>query len=226
MRLVRAAGVVVLATAMSIATWSATAVALEAPAPLPPAFMPLVERFVEAATAVAPVQPLADPATAEVTVTFTVAAPQPPTTQLPIYRFYNPGSGTHFYTPSAEERDMVMRRWPTIWRYEGIAYYVNPAKNSQPLYRFYNYRSVSHFYTASTAERDTVIARWSNVFRYEGPTYNVSTAPAPGKLPVYRFYNLRNGSHFYTASSAERDTVIRTWPHIYKYEGPVFWLGQ
>jgi hypothetical protein len=43
---------------------------------------------------------------------------------------------------------------------------------------------------------------------------------------VYRFYNLQNGSHFYTASAEEADMVIAAWPTVYRYEGPVFWLGQ
>ncbi|MGB4441389.1 MAG: S8 family serine peptidase, partial [Coriobacteriia bacterium] len=33
----------------------------------------------------------------------------------PVYRFYNPGSGTHFFTPSAEERDMVMATWSQLY---------------------------------------------------------------------------------------------------------------
>lgn len=149
-----------------------------------------------------------------------------PVVPMPVYRFYNTRNGTHFFTPSAEERDTVMARWPNIFSYEGVAYSVNPATNEQSLYRFYNRVSGSHFYTASAAERDTVIARWPAVFTYEGETYRVSAAPAPGKITVYRFYNLTNGSHFFTASAAERDIVMARWPTIYSYEGPVFYLGQ
>jgi len=47
-----------------------------------------------------------------------------------------------------------------------------------------------------------------------------------GALPVYRFYNKVNGSHFYTVSEAERNNVIATWPHIYTYEGVAFYLPQ
>lgn len=159
-------------------------------------------------------------------LTLVVAGPAPTETLIPVYRFYNARVGTHFYTPSAEERDMVMVRWPHIFAYEGVAYTVNPANNSQPLYRFYNNKSGSHFYTASTEERDMVIVRWPHVFTYEGETYRVSPADAAGKTPVYRFYNLNNGSHFYTASAEERDTVMARWSAIYSYEGPVFYLGQ
>ncbi|MDO8847130.1 MAG: hypothetical protein Q7W51_01930 [Coriobacteriia bacterium] len=144
----------------------------------------------------------------------------------PVYRFYNFTNNTHFFTPSLDEANSVILNYPKVFRYEGTAYYTNPANNTQPLYRFYNRRSGSHFYTASTTEADHVIATWPDIFTYEGETYKVSPSPVFGSTTVYRFYNLTNGSHFYTASEDERDTVIATWPHIYSYEGPAFWLGQ
>ena len=144
----------------------------------------------------------------------------------PVYRFYNFTNNTHFFTPSAAERDNVIATWPDVYRFEGIAYNTNPANNIQPLYRFYNRRSGSHFYTASATEADHVVATWPDIFTYEGQTYKVSPSPVFGSATVYRFFNKTNGSHFYTASETERDNVIATWPHIYTYEGPAFWLGQ
>jgi hypothetical protein len=121
---------------------------------------------------------------------------------------------------------MVMARWSDVWSYEGIAYTVNPAKNRQPLYRFYNRANGSHFYTASLDEANTVITRWSNVFQYDGPTYAVTPEPESGKTPVYRFYNVKNGSHFYTASVEELNLVLTRWASIYTLEGEAFRLGQ
>lgn len=144
----------------------------------------------------------------------------------PVYRFYSPRAGTHFFTNSAEERDHVMATWPSVYTYEGSAYSTNPHNNAQPLFRFFKPSSSSHFYTASETERDHVLATWPRIYQYDGPTYAVTAAAEAGKLPVYRFYNLKNGSHFYTASATERDHVIATWPGIYSYEGPAFWLGQ
>jgi hypothetical protein len=37
--------------------------------------------------------------------------------------------------------------------------------------------------------------------------------------PLYRFYDVQNGSHFYTDSSAEVATVEAKWPTIYQFEG-------
>lgn len=160
------------------------------------------------------------------TVTVTATIYDPNSATIPIYRFYSARSGTHFYTPNAEERDMVITRWPTVWSYEGIAYTVNPAKNTQPLFRFYNRKNGSHFYTSSSSERDMVLSQWSNIYQYDGETYKVTPHAQSGKTPVYRFYNRRNGSHFYTSSPEERDTVLAKWLSIYQLEGVGFWLGQ
>ncbi len=143
-----------------------------------------------------------------------------------VYRFYHTRAGTHFYTPSSSERDTVIVRWPGLYVFEGVAYDLDGLANSQPLYRFYNTRSGSHFYTASSAERDQVIARYPHVYTYEGETYRVSTAPGAGRIPVFRFYNTRNGSHFFTASEAEREQVRATLSATYTYEGPAFWIGR
>mgnify|MGYP001460988642 CR=1 FL=1 len=56
------------------------------------------------------------------------------------------------------------------------------------------------------------------------PTY--PTPPAASSMPVYRFYNKANGSHFYTVSAEERDTVIANLSHIYSYEGVAYFVGM
>lgn len=142
-----------------------------------------------------------------------------------VHRFYNMRNGTHFYTASIEERDGVLARWPSIYKYEGLAYYVDPVYDAEPLYRFYNVQNGSHFYTASAAERDGVRTRWPHIYTYEGVAYNVSTESAATEIPVYRFYNKKNGSHFYTTSTEERDGVIARWPATYTYEGPRFYAS-
>jgi len=143
-----------------------------------------------------------------------------------VYRFLNKKNGTHFLTGSAEERDAVIAQWSNVYTYEGVAFSTVPAANAQPLYRFYNLGSGSHFYTASAEEAAMIMAKWSNVYSFDGQAYSVSPQPTAGSVPVYRFYNLKNGSHFYTASEEERNAVIAKWSATYRYEGPAFWLGQ
>ena len=51
---------------------------------------------------------------------------------------------------------------------------------------------------------------------------NPASTSAPARSAVYRFYNARTGAHFYTASAAERDFVIRTYPD-FSYENVAFY---
>jgi hypothetical protein len=105
---------------------------------------------------------------AVMTLTASAAFAQP---DMPVYRFYNQGTGTHFYTSSYEEMLNVQAKWPTIFTYEGIAFYtmnqevVTPEAiyGLVPLYRFYNVKNKSHFYTISPEERDAVKAKWLEV---------------------------------------------------------------
>jgi len=99
----------------------------------------------------------------------------------PLYRFWSAQYNGHFYTNDVGERDSVITRWPGIWSYEGIAYYVyprdSPARDTVTVARFWSPTARHHFYTASAAERDDVIARWANVWQYEGDNFRV---PATG----------------------------------------------
>ncbi|MGB4441298.1 MAG: hypothetical protein WBJ62_03630, partial [Coriobacteriia bacterium] len=61
-------------------------------------------------------------------------------------------------------------------------------------------------------------------FNYEGPAYNVSSVAA-GNTPVYRFYNTKTGTHFYTASASEKANIQATLSGTYTYEGPAFYLA-
>lgn len=142
-----------------------------------------------------------------------------------VFRFYNTKLGTHFYSASLSEANRVAALLYSRFRYEGVAYFANPAKNSTPLHRFYNKKTGAHFYTASAAERANVQRRYSSTFTYEGVAYNVSAAPAAGAKTIYRFFNKKNGTHFYTASADERDSVRAKLSSIYTYEGIAFYAA-
>jgi len=146
---------------------------------------------------------------------------------LPVYRFYNPTSGAHFYTASEAERWRVRSKLASTFKYEGIAYSVNTSNtaNAMPLYRFYNFRNNTHFYTASEDEKESVKTRLAATYKFEGVAYSVSST-VESSTPVYRFYNVRKGTHFYTASAAERDSVRTKLATIFRYEGEVFYLAQ
>jgi uncharacterized protein (DUF1800 family) len=141
-----------------------------------------------------------------------------------VYRFYNRETGTHFYTISVGERDGVIAAYPQF-AYEGpqFAARAQPAAGTVPVFRFFNRATGTHFYTTSASERDGIIAYYPQ-FAYEGPAYHaMPEAGSDGRVAVYRFFNRNTGAHFYTASAAERDKVIATYP-AFVYEGIAFYV--
>ena len=108
------------------------------------------------------------------------------------------------------------------WSDEVSTPYVVGATNTipQPVYRFYNFKKGVHFFTASETERRNVVARLSSTYRPEGVSYAFDASGTVNSVPLYRFYNYRKGTHFYTASVVERDEVIRKLWRTYRYEGP------
>ena len=114
-----------------------------------------------------------------------------------MYRLYNPYSGEHFYTASADERDHLDG---IGWDYEGVGW-VAPKESSTPVYRLYNPYAGDHHYTTSAHERDYLDGiGWS----YEGVGWYSDDAEG---VPIHRLYNpyASTATHHYTASAYERD---------------------
>ena len=61
-------------------------------------------------------------------------------------------------------------------------------------------------------------------YSYEGIAWYARSvsSPAAGTIAIYRFYLPSQGTHFYTASASERDSVIANLSHIYTYEGVAY----
>ncbi len=97
-----------------------------------------------------------------------------------------------------------------------------PARTNMPVYRFYNKKNGSHFYTASEAEKNTVLSTLTGTYAFDGVAYYINTSNPANDDPLFRFYNKKNGSHFYTAAPEERDRVIRDLSAIYLYDGPAY----
>ncbi|MDO8848710.1 MAG: hypothetical protein Q7W51_10040 [Coriobacteriia bacterium] len=110
--------------------------------------------------------------------------------------------------------------WTIYWKYFDEGPLADPSV--KPVYRFFNKANGSHFYTASETERYTVIRQWAATYTFEGPAYWVNTANPANAVALYRFYNKKNGSHFYTASAEEADNVIARYAATYTFEGPVY----
>jgi len=73
-------------------------------------------------------------------------------------RFYQPGTGTHFYTSTPAEYNRVLG-FPQ-YSLDGVAgkVYTTAGSGRVPMYRFFRPASGTHFYTASAAEMEQVRA--------------------------------------------------------------------
>ena len=137
---------------------------------------------------------------------------------LATYKLYVYTPHSHGPTPDIYGGNYLF--WVVYWRYFDEGPLASPAV--RPVYRFYNTSNGTHFYTASDAERYTVLKTLSKTYQLEGVAYRVNTANPQNNQPLYRFYNTKANSHFYTANEAEKANVIATLKAVYSYEGPVY----
>ncbi len=89
--------------------------------------------------------------------------------------------------------------------------FVTIAADTVGVFRFFDSNYGTHFFSASVSEKNTIIATRPDLV-YEGVGLK-SVNPAsndPNAAPVYRFFDSTYGTHFFTASASERDTVIKT----------------
>jgi hypothetical protein len=146
--------------------------------------------------------------------------------ESPVYRFWSPKNGRHFYTIGESERDKLILTYPSsVWTYEGIAYYAFTAATEagvMPVYRFWSPKNATHFYTISESEKNKVITKYStNVWTYEGVAFYAypSGSQPEGAMPIYRFWSPKNGTHFYTMSESEKEKLVTQYPSsVWTYE--------
>lgn len=92
-----------------------------------------------------------------------------------------------------------------------------------PVYRFYNTQNGAHFYTTNENEKRQVLDMTN--YKFEGiTTYAKYNRTAPDSMiPVYRFYNIQQGVHFYTANQSEAAHINDTMTSSYRYEGVAYY---
>jgi VCBS repeat-containing protein/ELWxxDGT repeat protein len=148
---------------------------------------------------------------------------EPVSARTDIYRFFRPDNGFHFFTASEAERDSILANLPH-YKYEGNAFDTTAtALTGDEVFRFFRADNGTHFYTISEAERDSIIANLPH-YKYEGAAYHAyETNVGGGHEELYRFFRPDNGTHFFTASEAERDSIMANLPH-YKYEGIAYYV--
>ncbi|UZN03806.1 hypothetical protein [Cellulomonas sp. S1-8] len=144
--------------------------------------------------------------------------------EMPLYRFYVPSTGTHFYSTSDGERNTVIS-YPE-YLYEGrVAYIKAPRATSlttplADLNRFQLKGTASHFYTANTLEYAQVVK--FPQYQLDGIAGRVFSASGPGLTAMHRFFRPASGTHFYSANPDEI-ALVKAMPE-YAYEGPAFYL--
>lgn len=106
----------------------------------------------------------------------------------------------------------------------GRIFPVVPQANNfrQHVQRFSRPDNGSYFFTANEEEAEAV--KSSPHFEWDGVSHVVYSGKVlPETVPVYRFLNSK-GSHFYTASPQERDSIIANLSHQYTLEGVAFYV--
>lgn len=121
------------------------------------------------------------------------------------------------YTPHYPQ-NAQWDRWVAL--FPGSTPFDIPSK--RPVYRFYNLANGSHFYTASEGERWNVISRMGKTYRYEGAAYSINTSNTANSAPLYRFFNTRTKTHFYTASEAEKADIQARLASTFSFEGAAY----
>ena len=143
--------------------------------------------------------------------------------RVPVYRFYNTQTGTHFFTANVQERDYVIATYRTM-QYENVGFYASNQSAAAPsgVFRFYNTATGSHFFTINEGERDYVRVTYPQL-KDEGTAWYARKGSGEGSIPMYRFYNKLTGTHFYTVSESERDYASATYPQLV-YEGVAYYV--
>ncbi len=122
------------------------------------------------------------------------------TEPVTMHRLYNPNSGEHFYTASADEKDWLVGLG---WNDEGTGW-IAPSHSATPVFRLYNENGGEHHYTMDADEKNALIeAGWKD----EGTGW-YSDDDKTTKL--FREYNPNAfaNNHNYTTDEAEHNNLV------------------
>lgn len=96
---------------------------------------------------------------------------------VPVYRFYNPETGAHFYTANESQAARVRDNYSPPFIDEGIKFYVYRAGSGfgTELRKFFNPSTGAHFFTAFENEMNALTndSRFNTTFNNEGEAFRV-----------------------------------------------------
>ena len=92
------------------------------------------------------------------------------------------------------------------------------------VYRFWSPAAAKHFYTTSEDEKNVLINEYSSTWVFEGVVFRAATvASLPSMAPVHKFWAVNGQTQFYTISESEKDSLLREYGHVYRYDGVAFY---
>ncbi|SHO51397.1 hypothetical protein [Desulfopila aestuarii] len=146
--------------------------------------------------------------------------------RVPIYQFYSQVGESHYFTADEADKDKIFANWLDYWKYIGIGWYgyANPQPGTIPIYHFYAPSTESHYFTKNEEEKNYIISTWPQHWQYIGVAWYGNSTQEPGTKPIYQFYSYAGDSHYFTASEAEKNYIMITWPDYWTYIG-VGWYG-
>jgi predicted Zn-dependent protease len=88
---------------------------------------------------------------------------------VPVYRFFNPVLGSHFFTGFELEKNSVIASDDFIFEGVGFRAFSADTSSTVPIYRFFNEQTGGHFFTASEVEKTSI--EDIPQLRYEGEAF-------------------------------------------------------
>ena len=157
-----------------------------------------------------------------------LSTPLTPSTIGAVYRFFDSTTGTHFFTADAGERDNVLTSVHTlVEETNGFGAVGQSDISSEAVYRFFDTIHGTHFFTASASERDSTISTRSDLTYEPSSTFYENTSNLAGDVAVYRFFDTKFGTHFYTGDQSEFSGLTTPGSTTYRtdltYEGISFY---
>ena len=129
------------------------------------------------------------------------------TATTPLYRYWNPAVGDHFYTTNWAELNAGRGGFSL----DGVQCQIHPAPaaGTVALHRYWNPSVTDHFYTIDFNALGMGRFGWI----HEGVAGFVYPTSAAGTVPLHRYWNPAAGDHFYTTSFEELGTGRRGWSY-------------
>lgn len=134
-----------------------------------------------------------------------------------MFRFFDTASGTHFLTSDAlEAADVQRTRTDLVAEANGFGSVTQSDPNATAVYRFFDKIDGTHFLTASASESQTAQQTRPDLVYEPSSTSYEHAAQQAGDVPVYRFFDTKLGTHFYTGSQAEYQGIVTPGSSTYR----------